>query len=382
MKNRVLLLLIVVMIGSLALPFLSIAPNRIVTAKGIDFFEVLNATQLWPLLTPVIALIAVLFLKPSKNIYILTLITTTVLLGSIFYIAGDYAQQASQTQSPLARISFGGGFWLLITALWLMAIDAIARLTSSAAYRSLSSLLVFVPTIALLAIGQLKHLSILKEYANNQAVFNDALSQHVLIIAITLGLTLAIGIPLGILAYQREHIGAVVLKILSVVQTIPSIALFGLLIAPLAVLSTRFPVLADLGIKGIGVAPAVIALTLYSLLPIVRSTLAGLQNVPTSVIEAARGMGLTQQQILLKVQTRLALPVLLSGLRVTTVQAVGLTVVAALIGAGGFGAIVFRGLSGSAMDLVLLGVIPVVALAICADALFKIAVSLLENKTS
>ena len=134
-------------------------------------------------------------------------------------------------------------------------------------------------------------------------------------------------------------------SVLNIIQTIPSIALFGLLIAPLAGLAQAWPWLGELGISGIGVAPALIALVLYALLPLVRSVVAGLEQVPSPVIEAARGVGM---------------------------------VIAALIGAGGFGAIVFQGLLSSALDLVLLGVIPVVVMAVTVDTLFKFLVSRIE----
>jgi len=160
--------------------------------------------------------------------------------------------------------------------------------------------------------------------------------------------------------------------VLNVVQTIPSIALFGLLLAPLALLALHAPVVSRLGIGGIGMAPAVIALTLYSLLPVVRSTVAGLTQVPGPALEAAAAMGMTRFQILRRVEVPLALRVFLSGLRVATVQTVGLAVVAALIGAGGMGALVFQGLSSSAIDLVLLGVVPVVTLAAAFDAAFRL----------
>jgi osmoprotectant transport system permease protein len=122
-------------------------------------------------------------------------------------------------------------------------------------------------------------------------------------------------------------------------------------------------------------APAVIALVLYSLLPVVRSTVAGLAQVPLPVVEAATGMGLTRGQVFRKVELPIALPVFLSGLRIAAVQAVGLAVVAALIGAGGLGALVFQGLASGALDLVLLGVIPVIALAVVVDAVFGILAS-------
>jgi osmoprotectant transport system permease protein len=183
---------------------------------------------------------------------------------------------------------------------------------------------------------------------------------------------LLIGIPLGVAAHRVQAVGRAVFPILNVVQTVPSIALFGLLMAPLAALGAMLP---GSGISGVGPLPAVIALTLYSLLPIVRNTAVGLDGVPAPVREAARGMGLTPRQIFLRVDLPLALPVFLSGLRITVVQAVGLAAVAALIGAGGLGAIMFQGLFANALDLVLLGAVPVILLAVAADALLSIGIA-------
>lgn len=157
-------------------------------------------------------------------------------------------------------------------------------------------------------------------------------------------------------------------------------ALFGLLMAPLAGLAQTFPALGALGVSGTGLAPALIALTLYALLPLVRGVVAGLGQVPDAVRESARGMGMSAWQRFWHVDVPLALPVWLRSLRVVAVQTVGMAVVAALIGAGGFGALVFQGLLSSALDLVLLGVIPVVALAVVLDALFTLAIGALETK--
>ncbi len=157
------------------------------------------------------------------------------------------------------------------------------------------------------------------------------------------------------------------------IQTIPSVALFGLLIAPLAGLARYFPTLGELGVSGTGVAPALIALTLYALLPpLVRGVVTGLQQVPQDALESATAMGMSAGQRFRQVQLPLAMPVLLRSLRVVSVQTVGMAVVAALIGAGGFGALVFQGLLSSALDLVLLGVVPTIALAVVVDALFAL----------
>jgi osmoprotectant transport system permease protein len=193
--------------------------------------------------------------------------------------------------------------------------------------------------------------------------------------------TLLIGMPLGVWAQRRRSRQpasmSALLSMLNLIQTVPSIAMFALLMAPLAALAAAWPALARWGISGIGVAPAVIALTLYALLPMVRATMAGLDQVSAAAVEAARGMGMSARQVFWQVEVPLALPVWLSGWRITTVQAIGLAVVAALIGAGGFGAVMFQGLLSSAVDLVLLGVAPVVALALLADAGFGVAASLL-----
>ena len=259
---------------------------------------------------------------------------------------------------------------MLLAVTWLAAADALQRLGLDAAWRTVAGAAVVAPVVALVAMGELNQLSLLKEYVNRQDVFHGAFVRHLEIVGATLLPTLLIGVPLGLALVRSERLAPAVFAVLNVIQTVPSIALFGLLIGPLAVLAAALPWLGRLGISGIGLAPAVIALTLYSLLPIVRSTVAGLGQVPRPVIEAAAGMGLTPRQIFWKVQVPIAFPLLLSGVRVTTVQAIGLTVVAALIGAGGLGSIMFQGLLSSALDLVLLGVLPVIALAVMVDAVF------------
>ncbi len=179
-----------------------------------------------------------------------------------------------------------------------------------------------------------------------------------------------IGVPLGVAAARREGVRRVAFPVLNLLQTIPSIALFGLLISPLSAL----------GLGGVGVVPALLALVLYSLLPIVRNTEEGLLGVPRGVVLAARGMGMSPAQVFLRVEAALALPVLLSGLRITAVQAVGLAAVSALIGAGGLGAIIFQGLFANALDLVVLGALPVIVLAVAADLLFAALTALARTR--
>src|SRR2546427_3182626 len=150
-----------------------------------------------------------------------------------------------------------------------------------------------------------------------------------------------VALPIGILCHRVPRLRAGVLGTLNVIQTIPSIALFGILMAPLGALAGAVPLAAALGIRGIGAAPAAVALFLYSLLPIAANTVAGLKRVPRAAVEAARGMGMTNWQVLTGVELLLALPVILTGIRIVLVQNIGMVTVAALIGGGGLGTFVF-----------------------------------------
>jgi len=261
----------------------------------------------------------------------------------------------------------------------LMAADALQRLALPAAWRLAALVTLLLPPAALVGAGHLDALSLLKEHANRREVFDAAALQHLQIVGISLACALLIGVPLGLAAARNARLARPLFAVLNVVQTVPSIALFALLMAPLAALAAWMP---WLPVRGIGLWPAVIALTLYALLPVVHGVVAGLASVPVAVLEAADGMGLSRRQRLRQVELPLALPVWLSGLRVTVVQLIGLAAVAALIGAGGFGALMFQGLFSSAIDLVLLGVLPVVALALVADAAFAAWVAAVEGRVS
>lgn len=370
-------LAILLVAAAAALPFLSYAPNRLVSGQPLPLHQLLQGDGLM-LLLPAVLLGLMAFLPQTRPGLALMVIISEVLFIALIALGGYEAGTLAAKGSSLARTSYGSGFWLSAGLCLLIAADAISRLTQSALWRLLLNGQIWLPVIILLLSGQLDQLALLKEYANRQEVFDEALSRHLVLLLGTLLPTLIIGTPLGWYCYRHPAAQSPVFALLNVIQTVPSIALFGLLIAPLAGLSHAFPLLAELGVSGIGMAPALIALVLYALLPLVRSVVTGLQNVPKEVIETAEGMGMTRGQIFWHAEVPLALPVLLAGLRVITVQTIGMAVIAALIGAGGFGAIIFQGLLSSALELVLLGVIPVIALAVIADALFKFLISVIE----
>ena len=332
----------------------------------------------WLLAVTLVLITLAAFLKPRRELLWPVATLSCVLIAGLVWLAGAHASFVAQTASPIARTSLGGGFWAALLLSGLIAADALRR--SGTRTTLIAALL--LPVGFMLATGWCDDLSIMKEYANRSDLFMQALARHIQIVLVALLPTLCIGLPLGCLAHRNSAVGRVVFPLLNVIQTIPSIALFGLLMAPLAMLAAAWPVLGKAGISGVGLAPGVIALTLYSLLPVVRGTLTGLQQLASSVIDAANGMGMTRAQIFWRVEVPLASPVVLAGIRTATIQSVGLAAVTALIGAGGLGAIMFEGLFSSAQDLVLLGVLPIIALGGLADVAFTALISLVSQKQS
>jgi osmoprotectant transport system permease protein len=178
--------------------------------------------------------------------------------------------------------------------------------------------------------------------------------EHLWLVGASMALAVVIGVPLGILLTRRPRWKAVVLGSTNVVQTIPSLALFGLLL-PLPWLGARADRL------------AIVALAMYALLPIVRNTYVGIAGINAPVHEAAVAMGLTSTQLLWKVELPLALPVMLSGIRVAMVITIGVATIAAAIGAGGLGEFIFRGIAMVDNSVILAGAIPAALMALLAD---------------
>jgi len=190
--------------------------------------------------------------------------------------------------------------------------------------------------------------------AQNRGEVLQLTLEHLWLVGISTLLAVLIGIPLGILIARRPFLNKPVLGGANIIQTIPSLALFGFLL-PVPWLGDRSERL------------AILALTLYALLPLIRNTYTGIRGVDPAVVEAARGMGLTDQQLLLQVQLPLAMSVILSGVRVAVVISVGMATIAAAIGAGGLGELIFRGLAMVNNQLILAGAIPAALLALLAD---------------
>jgi osmoprotectant transport system permease protein len=186
-----------------------------------------------------------------------------------------------------------------------------------------------------------------------------ATMQHIVLVTVSVSVAVALGVPLGIWCTRRARAGRAVVRVVDVIQTIPSLALFGFLIP------VPF-------IGGIGPRTAIVALILYSLLPIVRTTLTGIRGVDRSVVESGLAMGFTDRQLLFEVELPLAMPGIVSGVRIATVIAIGVATIAAAIGGGGLGDLIFRGVAMVDTVLILKGAVPAALLAILADVLFTL----------
>lgn len=189
--------------------------------------------------------------------------------------------------------------------------------------------------------------------------------QHAWVVAVAVIVAIFTGVPIGIWITFNRRAADIVLYIAGIVMTIPSIALFGIMI----------PILSVFG-YGVGVVPAIVALVLYSQLPIIRNTYAALRSVDANIIDAGRGMGMTPAQVLFKVRMPMALSVIFAGVRVAVVMSIGIGAIAAYIGAGGLGHYIFMGISQTHDAMIKAGALCVAIMAIAVDFLF----GLVENR--
>lgn len=352
--------------------------NRLLAGQGLTVWQLpvpsfgLMLTALWLALLPGC-------LASGRGPRILGLLSAVILLPGVLLAVGQSAGQILQDAPPGARVSLGAGFWVCCFSLLIIGSDLCRSLPrpwlwKQATLAAAGGLLAWI-----LLAGAVDQLSLMIELSQRRERFVQEMANHLGITGLSVSASALVGLPLGFCLFRFPRLRQKVMPVLSSIQTIPSLALFGLLIAPLALLVSHMPFLERLGIHGIGWAPAVIALALYALLPIVHNTQAGFASVGPAAIEAGQGIGMNRFQLLLFVQLPLALPVIFNGLRIASVQNIGNTAVAALIGAGGFGAFIFQGMGQAAVDLILLGALPTIGIAVVADWIWQILIGCFQT---
>ncbi|HUY84673.1 MAG TPA: ABC transporter permease, partial [Steroidobacteraceae bacterium] len=287
------MLLLLLAVGTAALGmagFLAHAPNRLVSGVPVPLWHGSGAA-LSGAGAIALFLLAASIRPATRPLLFAVIVAAGGLLLLLLWDAGREAAALALTSPRAARTTLGPGFWIASLCAVLAIVDALQRLSAGPALRLAVAVAVSVLVLALAASGALDALSIAREYAVRRAAFAHELLRHCELVVGALVPALAVGMPLGIVAARSSEARGPIFALLNFVQTIPSIALFGLLIVPLAAV----------GLSGVGPVPAIIAITLYSLLPVVRNTEAGIRGVEPAVVEAASGMGMTQRQVFWRV---------------------------------------------------------------------------------
>ncbi len=355
-------------------------PNRLVAGTSFSLWESAG----WGIAAVIIMLwllcLALSLTGSGKKRAILLGILANLLLVVTFILAGLETGRLMAGEVSFARVSLGAGVWITLAGVYIVIFGIRQRLFGSRIWLNLISWTGMVVFVVLLATGWLNNVSIMQEFMGREERFIQELLRHIYLFGGSVAVATILGIPLGILAVRSKRAEKPVFFIANITQTIPSLALFGLLIAPLSALSFAFPVLREFGIRGVGATPAILALIIYSLLPIIRNTFVSLRQLDPAVIDAGFGMGMSPGRVFRKIEMPLAAPLVLEGIRTASVQAVGNTAVAALIGAGGLGWFIFQGLGQAATDLIVLGALPIIGLALIVDAVMRTAVRLATPK--
>lgn len=365
LKTRVGLTLAV--LGLVLLPLGTFRPNRVVRGIPLNAVTLLEGKSLIAAVV-VLVIAAGLYvfrdrIRNSMGLYVVPWLLVFV-PGLLMLLLSQASPVGESFDMEVARISLSSGFWLLFAGILI--------LQSGAPRGGILLTLTVLFAIAVPGVGLTPHLALYKEFVNIEVTFYAELRRHLTLSLTSAAVALLPGILLGYVCHRHQRLREWILGAVNLFQVAPTLSLLGLIMIPLTYLSRNVSLVADLGIRGVGFAPAFIVLTLYCLLPITANAFSGFDQVEAAVVDSAVAIGMTKRQIFRQVLLPLALPVIFSGIRTAVTQNVGNTILAGLIGGGGMGALIFLGLSQSATDLVILGTIPVVLMALILDVVFKL----------
>ena len=345
--------------------------NRVSEEIQSGLFSLSPLYVLFLMLPPLLVVLYAFIPKGRLSDQILSL---AGILGLFFplMVLSVVGPKVSATLGPFARYSPSSGMYL-----YLVGVIIIFLMKPKVQFLDLMGMvLVTVAVLVILLQGGYDRLGIVLEGRNLGKRLSSEVLAHIRLTFISLGISIVIGIPLALASFQSRRVKKILFPFLNILQTIPGIALFGLLITPLSTLSRAFPLLREMGIKGIGNTPAIIALSTYALYPIIRYSFTAFSSIEESVIQAAKGMGMNPWQIWKLVRLPLATPGVLHGIRVALIQTIGNATLAKLIGGDGLGVLIFEGLGQASVDMVLLGMLLIIVLTVFSDRIFQIFIHL------
>lgn len=364
----------------LFLNFAVLRPNRIMTGTSVFAKEYFNNFYYVLIFVSFLILILIFIKENLEIINIIVASTTSIYTCVLVYLFGIMANQNVMTLGEFGRVSIGIGFWVSIISSYIIIVGS---LTERAFYKTIKRILllvIFIFVSITLYTGLMNDVSIIKEYMNRKDAFWNQVLRHLVLAASSTLFGVVIGIPLAVYIYKRKTKNNIILYLINIGQTVPTLSLLGLIMIPLTIASDNIGFLKAIGISGFGIAPSFIILVIYALFPIVYNTMAGLKLVNEDILEAGVGMGMKKQQVLFKIHIPLSFPVILGGIRTAFTQSIGNTILAGLIGGGGLGSIIFLGLAQSAPDLIMLGVIPLVMMALIIDFCLNLIIEMTRKR--
>ncbi len=355
--------------GALFLPLYEVRPNRVAEGFSAGILSLPVASWLILPLVPLLLFSAFLLMPRGRLRNAVLTSSTAAGTGALLLFLTLVSRYYALAGPATVRTGPAIGMVLLLFALLIPLIG----LEFSRSRFFLSSAVIGALIVMLLSAGEFKTLGIVREALNRRDRLLAEIVNHLRLSLLSVAIASVIGIPAAFLAAKRKKMRSLLFGIINIFQTIPSIALFGLLIAPIAALGRTFPLLREMGIRGIGDAPAIIALATYSLFPIIRNTFSGIGGISPPVLDAAKAMGMNDRQLRRIIILPNTMPFIVHGIRLAVIQSIGNATLAKLIGAGGLGVFIFEGLGQSSIDMVLLGIILLAALTIAADGALQFA---------
>jgi len=357
--------------ASLFLPFYLARANRVSEEIQSGLSSLSPMCVLFLILPPLLIAFYAVLRKGWLSELTLTL---AGVLGLFFplMVLGIVGPNVREAFGPLARYSPATGMYLYLTAVIIIFLMK----PKFTLYDLAGLALVAAAVLFVFSQGSYDRLGIVLEGRNLGTRIIQEVLAHIRLTFISLGISMMIGLPLAFASFQSRRAQKILFPFLNLLQTIPGIALLGLLITPLSTLSRTFPLLREMGIKGIGNTPDIIALSTYALYPIIRYSFTAFSSIDESVIQAAKGMGMNPFQVWRMVRLPLSAPGVLHGIRVALIQTIGNATLAKLIGGDGLGVLIFEGLGQASVDMVLLGMLLIIALTVASDRVFQIVIHL------
>lgn len=357
--------------------FMIVSESRVGKKIGISAGNSLGSNFIPLVIMTIIIMVLILKKGESEKLNFITGLIASITFGLVVLFAGQSTNVIESTSSNF-RISMGVGFYLFLVCMYAIEVKCNQFIQKEwKKYLIIGTGLVL--TVVWIKLGQLDGLSIMIEYYSRQVQFHKEFLNHIKISLSVVICGAIIGIPLGCLAFKKKTLGKFITSILNIIESIPSLALICALMLPLALVSNKVLFLQKIGFSGIGATPVFFALLFYSLFQIVHSMYGALKVVDKQYIESARAMGMSGISIFIKIELPIILPVIISGIRVSLIQTISGATVGAYAGFGGLGMFILAGNSGFAIDLILLGTIPIMGLIFTFDFLLKLLVDILEN---